>query len=135
VDECVLCSIVAGRVARLLRGALGPAGVNLVHATGVAAWQSMFCFHLHVVPRWRADELQLMWQEVRPAADAELADLRRRVLAAAPSELAVVAGSGPGAVASAIAVGRTSNLTPPAVMAASPLVAGRSQPIGRPGAH
>jgi diadenosine tetraphosphate (Ap4A) HIT family hydrolase len=46
----------------------------------------MFCFHLHVVPRWRADELQLMWQEVRPAADAELADLRRRVLAAAPSD-------------------------------------------------
>jgi hypothetical protein len=29
-------------VARLLRGALDPAGMNLVHATGVAAWQSVF---------------------------------------------------------------------------------------------
>jgi histidine triad (HIT) family protein len=62
----------AGRVARLLRAALEPAGVNLVHATGVAAWQSVFHVHLHVVPRYRADELQVMWQAV-PVADADLA--------------------------------------------------------------
>ena len=51
----------ASRVARLLRVALDPAGLNLVHATGTAAWQSVFHFHTHVVPRYRADELQLMW--------------------------------------------------------------------------
>ena len=67
------------RVARLLRVALAPAGVNLVHATGTAAWQSVFHFHVHVVPRYRADELQVMWQAV-PADDAELAALRARVL-------------------------------------------------------
>ena len=39
----------ASRVARLLRVALDPAGVNLVHATGTAAWQSVFHFHTHVV--------------------------------------------------------------------------------------
>ncbi len=54
----------ASRVARLLRVALEPAGVNLVHATGVAAWQSVFHFHTHVVPRYRADELQVMWRAV-----------------------------------------------------------------------
>jgi histidine triad (HIT) family protein len=69
----------AGRVARLLRGALDPAGVNLVHATGVAAWQSVFHFHVHVVPRYRPDELQVMWQAA-PAGDAELAALRARLL-------------------------------------------------------
>ena len=42
----------ASRVARLLRVALAPAGMNLVHATGTAAWQSMFHFHVHVVPRY-----------------------------------------------------------------------------------
>jgi histidine triad (HIT) family protein len=70
----------AGRVARLLRGALTPAGVNLVHATGAAAWQSVFHFHVHVVPRYRPGELQLMWQEA-PADDADLAAVRARVLA------------------------------------------------------
>jgi histidine triad (HIT) family protein len=69
----------AGRVARLLRVALQPAGMNLVPATGTAAWQSVFHFHLHVVPRYRADELQVMWQAER-APDPELAALRARVL-------------------------------------------------------
>ena len=70
----------AGRVARLLRVALRPAGVNLVHATGTAAWQSVFHFHLHVVPRYRADELQVMWR-AEQAPELELAALRERVLA------------------------------------------------------
>jgi histidine triad (HIT) family protein len=70
----------ASRVARLLRGALNPAGVNLVNATGVAAWQSVSHFHVHVVPRYRADELQVMWR-AEPVADAELAALRTRMLA------------------------------------------------------
>jgi histidine triad (HIT) family protein len=69
----------ASRVARLLRVALEPAGVNLVQATGTAAWQSVFHFHTHVVPRYRADELQLMWQS-SAAPDADLAALRTRVL-------------------------------------------------------
>jgi histidine triad (HIT) family protein len=55
----------ASRVARLLRAALEPAGVNLVHATGEAAWQSVSHFHLHVVPRYRSDELQVMWRRAR----------------------------------------------------------------------
>ena len=75
----------AGRVASLLREALQPAGVNLVHATGVAAWQSVFHFHLHVVPRYRADELQVMWR-AEPAPDEELTALSARVLAASDEE-------------------------------------------------
>jgi histidine triad (HIT) family protein len=78
-DEHARVARAAGRVARLLRGALEPAGMNLVHATGTAAWQSVFHFHIHVVPRYRADELQVMWRSVR-APDAELAAMRTRVL-------------------------------------------------------
>ncbi len=80
-EELARVARAAGRVARLLRGALDPAGVNLVHATGVAAWQSVFHFHLHVVPRYRADELQVMWHAA-PASDDDLTALRTRVLAA-----------------------------------------------------
>jgi histidine triad (HIT) family protein len=54
--------------------------VNLVHATGEAAWQSVRHVHVHVVPRYRPDELQLTWQEA-PADDADLAAVRARVLA------------------------------------------------------
>jgi histidine triad (HIT) family protein len=78
-DEHAQVARAAGRVARLLRDALEPAGVNLVHATGAAAWQTVFHFHTHVVPRYRADELQPPWQSV-PAPDAELAAVRARIL-------------------------------------------------------
>jgi hypothetical protein len=39
---------------------------------------------VHVVPRYRAGELQL-WGQETPARDAELSALRRRISAAAPS--------------------------------------------------
>ena len=81
-DEHAQVARPAGRVARLLRAALEPAGVNLVHATGVAAWQSVFHFQTHVVPRCRADELQVMWQAT-PVADADLAAVRARILGSA----------------------------------------------------
>jgi histidine triad (HIT) family protein len=64
---------------RLPRVALEPAGVNLVHATGAAAWQTVLHLHTHVVPRYRADELQPPWQPVQ-ASDAELAAVRDRIL-------------------------------------------------------
>jgi histidine triad (HIT) family protein len=35
------------QVGRMIRRALGPDGINLVHATGRAAWQSVFHVDLH----------------------------------------------------------------------------------------
>jgi histidine triad (HIT) family protein len=78
-EEHARVARMSSRVARLLRGTLEPAGVNLVSATGAAAWQSVFHFHVHVVPRYRADELQVMWRQT-PVPDEELAALRGRVL-------------------------------------------------------
>jgi histidine triad (HIT) family protein len=68
------------RVARLLRLALMPAGLNLAHATGPEAWQTVFHFHVHVIPRYRPEELRVMWQ-AQQAPDGELEALQRRVLA------------------------------------------------------
>lgn len=43
------------RVAAAVNTALRPDGMNLFHATGEAAGQSVFHAHLHVVPRWHGD--------------------------------------------------------------------------------
>lgn len=59
------------RVAALVKAALAPDGVNVVHSTGEAAWQEVFHFHTHVVPRWRGDDLRLMWSS-QPAPGDEL---------------------------------------------------------------
>ena len=36
-------------------------GVNLVNGCGRAAWQTVFHFHVHVIPRYRGDPLRPLW--------------------------------------------------------------------------
>ncbi len=36
-------------------------GVNLLNSCGAAAWQTVFHFHVHVIPRYDGDPLRLPW--------------------------------------------------------------------------
>lgn len=40
---------------------LEPVGINLLNNCGSAAWQTVFHFHVHVVPRYEGDPLRLPW--------------------------------------------------------------------------
>jgi len=46
-------------VARAVRAALQPDGMNLFQSNERAAFQSVFHFHVHIIPRWIGDELRL----------------------------------------------------------------------------
>jgi histidine triad (HIT) family protein len=35
--------------------------VNLLNSCGRAAWQTVFHFHIHVIPRYEGDPLRLPW--------------------------------------------------------------------------
>ena len=51
----------ARRLAARMHETLEPAGFNLVNSCGAAAWQTVFHFHVHVVPRYEGDPLELPW--------------------------------------------------------------------------
>ncbi|MEU7002551.1 HIT domain-containing protein [Nonomuraea sp. NPDC046570] len=68
------------RVAGLLNAVFAPEGVNVVHSTGEAAWQDVFHFHTHVVPRWHGDDLRVMWDSL-PAPSHELEKVSERLTA------------------------------------------------------
>lgn len=51
----------ARRLAARMKERLGADGVNLINSCGAAAWQSVFHFHIHVIPRYVGDPLQLPW--------------------------------------------------------------------------
>jgi len=49
----------AQQVAIRQRERLGAEGVNLLNSTEPVAWQTVFHYHLHVIPRYDDDPLQL----------------------------------------------------------------------------
>ncbi len=53
--------LAAQRLARRATERLGAAGVNLINSCGSVAWQTVFHLHIHVIPRYQDDPLQLPW--------------------------------------------------------------------------
>jgi diadenosine tetraphosphate (Ap4A) HIT family hydrolase len=60
----------AVRVAETMRRSLRPAGITLAHTTGNAAWQSVFHFHLNLVPPLAARPTEGGDATLRAVADA-----------------------------------------------------------------
>lgn len=56
----------AAKVARAVRAAFDPPGLSIYQANGKPAGQTVFHFHLHVLPRHDADGMQLTWPVKNP---------------------------------------------------------------------
>jgi histidine triad (HIT) family protein len=84
-DDLAATTLAAQRIAKVALSELGADGVNLLNCSGAEAWQTVFHFHLHVIPRYRdkdKDRLELPYEPGKPAEPAAIAH-RARVLAAA----------------------------------------------------
>lgn len=71
-------------VAGMLRDAFRPPGMNLLQATGALAGQTVFHFHIHVLPRYGGTEIKVSFPNRSVADRTELttvADAVRRVRA------------------------------------------------------
>ena len=60
-EDLAACARMGQKIARRAVRGLGADGVNLLNSCGEHAWQTVFHFHLHVIPRYAADPLQLPW--------------------------------------------------------------------------
>jgi len=54
------------RVARAIRDAFGPAGLSVYQANGKVAGQTVFHYHVHLLPRHEADGMELTWPVKNP---------------------------------------------------------------------
>jgi histidine triad (HIT) family protein len=71
-------AVAAKRVATKLRDALDCDGVNLLQSNGAAAWQTIFHLHVHVIPRYEDDPLELPTRPQR-AKPEELAAVAKEI--------------------------------------------------------
>ncbi|MEA2276464.1 MAG: histidine triad family protein [Solirubrobacteraceae bacterium] len=79
-EDLAACAAAAQRLALRAKETLGAAGVNLLNSCGSAAWQTVFHFHVHVIPRYEDDPLKLPWTPSPGDSDdiaAAGAELRR----------------------------------------------------------
>ncbi len=60
-DELAAVASAAKRLAARAKERLGAHGINLLNSCGSAAWQTVFHFHVHVIPRYDDDPLRLPW--------------------------------------------------------------------------
>lgn len=53
--------VLAAKVAKALKKSLNPDGLNVVQNNGEIAGQTVFHFHLHLIPRYEGDEVDVKW--------------------------------------------------------------------------
>jgi histidine triad (HIT) family protein len=77
-DDLTATILASQRLARRMKDVLGADGINLINACGAAAWQTVFHFHIHVVPRYEDDPLKLPWVP-EPGDSDEIASVAQRM--------------------------------------------------------
>ena len=77
-EDLSACAVAAKGLAARISERLGADGVNLLNSCGSAAWQTVFHFHVHVIPRYAGDPLQLPWHPA-PGDRDEIADAAARL--------------------------------------------------------
>ncbi len=70
----------AARVARAIRAAFSPAGLSVYQANGKPAGQTVFHFHIHLVPRHEGDGMALTWPVKNPPRE-KLEDYANKIRA------------------------------------------------------
>jgi histidine triad (HIT) family protein len=82
-EDLEAVAVGAQRAARRAQDRLQADGVNLLNSRGAAAWQTVYHFHMHVIPRYEGDPLKLPWTPA-PGDPDEIAAAAEQLREAGP---------------------------------------------------
>jgi len=77
-EDFAVAARTAAKVAKAVNAAVQPGGINLMQANGEGAGQSVFHFHLHIIPRRSDDGLLFNW-EPKTGDHARIAEIAERI--------------------------------------------------------
>jgi histidine triad (HIT) family protein len=69
-DTVVAVMRAAHRIARAVERAFEPDGMTLLQANKPAGWQTVPHLHMHILPRYKDDGVELVWPQKNPGIDA-----------------------------------------------------------------
>ncbi|MGN0242737.1 MAG: HIT family protein [Lachnospiraceae bacterium] len=75
--------VVAAKIAKAMKEEYQCDGINILQNNGTAAGQTVFHFHVHLIPRYEDDEVGLSWNQLETDGEtlAEMANsLNARIL-------------------------------------------------------
>ena len=55
---------IAAKVSKAQKAALSCDGINVLQNNGIAAGQSVFHYHMHLIPRYDKDEVNIPWKSL-----------------------------------------------------------------------
>ena len=68
----------AARLARAMKEVLGFTDMNILQNNGTIAGQTVFHFHIHLIPRREGDGIHVAWTPTEPT-DAQIAEIQARL--------------------------------------------------------
>ncbi|NLL70409.1 MAG: HIT family protein [Epulopiscium sp.] len=71
----------ATQIAQVMKKELDMEGMNVLQNNGSCAGQTVFHFHLHLIPRYKEDEVTFKWKATEPTEE-ELLMIGNRIAAA-----------------------------------------------------
>ncbi|SEW38609.1 HIT family protein [[Clostridium] fimetarium] len=69
---------VATRLAKAIKEALNCDGMNILQNNGEIAGQTVFHFHMHIIPRYLGDNVKFSWNQGKISED-EIKDLKKKI--------------------------------------------------------
>lgn len=77
-DELAKAFPVAKKIAAAVMKTTGCEGVNILQNNGEASGQTVFHFHIHIIPRFKGDTVNVKWLQ-GAYADGEAAELAKEI--------------------------------------------------------
>lgn len=76
--------LTAQKAVKAMQAGLNPDGINVLQNNGEAAGQTVMHYHMHIIPRYQGDSVQIGWKPMQGLSDqvAEAANKVRKALEA-----------------------------------------------------
>lgn len=68
----------AAKLAKAMKEVLGFEHMNILQNNGTVAGQTVFHFHIHLIPRWEGDGINIGWTPTNPT-DEEIAAVKAKL--------------------------------------------------------